>query len=155
MSSCPRSLVPLGGRVCVGRAAFSGNSRLCSQLRLSLAQTPCPGHQPCLQFQSERLGGQERVFYSGMLSCRISPRLLPLTSPNYLDVFGHSSLASRLFCVQDPLVLRDDRFPYSPVTFQPERVLSVPSTRLPLNFSEIQETISWASDINLESRSLV
>lgn len=99
-------------------------------------------------------GSYSGIFYSRLPSCRISPRLLPLISPSCSDVFGRRSLAARLFCVQGPLVLRDVGLPYSPVTCQPERVLSVPSTCLPLNFPEMQETISWASDISLESRSL-
>ena len=62
---------------------------------------------------------------------------------------------SRLACVPGYLSLRPGRLPHPQVTLQPERMVSVPGICLPLNFSEIQEIISEASEVSLELNSLV
>ena len=97
-------------------------------------------HQPCFQFQRERLVVGMCILYSGgfFLSCP--------------EVNGHSSL-----CPGWPVsqAVRPGRLPHPQVTCPPERMVSVPSICLPINFSKIQEIISEASEVSLELNSLV
>ena len=62
---------------------------------------------------------------------------------------------SRLACIPGYMSLRPSQLPHPQVTFQPERMVSVPGICLPLNFSEIQEIISEASEVSLKLNSLV